>query len=191
MIWYTILNLAILALVLICVRASRQRAAPDERYASGVELVEALQAARSGSLAANAPRGGSLWWWQFHQVAIGLLLAAMPAVGWFIRRSIGAPWGSRIFFAALILATISITARMNLLFTSRVHPGNLDYQRSLVFPWIGWIDAALAILMAAAAVTLVDQDALAGFTIALATVNLASVVLIEPATTKAAGIGGS
>ena len=167
------------------------RAVPDERYASGAELVEALQAARSGSFAAMAPTGGSLWWWQFHQVAITLLLAAMPAAAWFIRRSIGPPWGSRIFFAALILATISISVRMNLLFTSRVHPGNLEGQRSVVFPWVAWVDGVLAVLMLGAALVLQDQDALAGFTIALATVNLASVALIEPATTRAARIGSS
>jgi hypothetical protein len=165
------------------------RAAPAERYASGTDLVAALQAAKSGTFSAATLPGQSLWWWQFHQVAIAILLAAMPAIAWIIRGAIAAPWGSRIFFAALILATISITVRMNLLFTSRVHRDNLDHQRSVVFPWIGWLDCALAVLMIAAALLLQGQDALAGFTIALGTVNLASVVLIEPATTKAAGLG--
>jgi hypothetical protein len=164
------------------------RAAPAERYASGAELVTALQGAGGGAFGTVTPAGESLWWWQFHQAAIGILLAAMPALAWFMRRSIGTPWGSRLFFAALILATISIAARMNLLFTSRVHPGTLEHQRSLVFPWVAWIDATLAILMAAASIVLEGEDALAGFTIALATVNLASVALIEPATTRAAGM---
>ena len=163
------------------------RAAPAERYASGAALVEALEAARHGSVTIT-PVARSLWWWQFHQIAIALLLAAMPAAAWFIRRSIGPPWGSRIFFAALILATISISVRMNLLFTSRVHPGDLEGQRSVVFPWVAWVDGLLAVLMLGAALVLQDQDALAGFTIALATVNLASVALIEPATTKASGL---
>jgi hypothetical protein len=35
-----------------------------------------------------------------------------------------------------------------------------------------------------------NQDALAGFAIALSTVVLASVALIEPATTRAAGVSG-
>lgn len=165
------------------------RAAPAERFASGAELVAALQAARSGSPAATTPAGRSLWWWQFHQAAIAILLAAMPAVAWIIRGSIGAPWGSRIFFLALILATVSITARMNLLFTSRVHPGNLDHHRSIVFPWVAWIDCALAVMMIAAALVLQDEDALAGITIALATVILASIALIEPTTSRAAGLG--
>lgn len=166
------------------------RAAPAERYPSGAELVAALHAVRNGTAAAvTSASERSLWWWQFHQVAIAILLASMPAVAWIIRPSIGGPWGSRIFFAALILATISIAARMNLLFTSRVHPEHLEHQRSIVFPWVAWVDAALAISMLAAALTLHDQDALAGLSIALATVNLASVAFIEPATTRAAGMG--
>lgn len=163
------------------------RAAPEERYASGNELLAALREARgSMPVFAAASNERSLWWWQFHQVAVAATLAALPAIAWTIRQPIGRPWGSRIFFAALVLATISITARLNLLFTSRVHPEGLLRQRSRVFPWIAWIDAALAALMIAAALGLEGLDAVAGLTIALATVILASVTLIEPATTRAA-----
>ena len=171
--------------------AGRAHRAPVHAGSAGRALRVGLAAALEAAIVAprlHASEGASLWWWQFHQVAIAVTLAAMPAIAWAIRRPIGAPWGSRIFFAALVLATVSITARMNLLFTSRVHPDNLEHQRSLVFPWVAWIDAALAVLMIAAALVLQDQDALAGFTIALGTVILASVALIEPATTRAAGI---
>jgi hypothetical protein len=113
----------------------------------------------------------------------------MPAAAWIIRVWIGPPYGTRIFFAALLLATISITARMNLLFTSRVDPGGLERQRSMVFPWLGWIDGAVAALMIGAALALDDRDGSAGLLIALGTVILASVILIEPATTRSAGIG--
>jgi hypothetical protein len=163
------------------------RAAPDERYASGDELLAALrETERAVPASASASDERSLWWWQFHQVAVAGTLAALPAIAWTIREAIGPPWGSRLFFAALVLATISITARMNLLFTSRVHPEGLPRQRRLVFPWIAWIDAALAALMIAAALALEGRDAIAGLTIALGTVILASVTLIEPATTRAA-----
>jgi serine/threonine protein kinase len=166
------------------------RASPDERYASGAELAAALRdAASKPDAAASADTNRTLWWWQFHQIAAAVILAAMAAIAWSIRPTIGAPLGSRIFFTALALATISITARMNLLFTSRVHPGSLERQRSIMFPWVPWIDAGLAVLMLAAALLLENQDALAGFTIALSTVIVASVSVIEPATTRAAGIG--
>jgi hypothetical protein len=173
------------------------RASPDERYASGAELVAALSDTSAGSrVGSGVGTGGyaassdALWWWQFHQVAMAIVLAAMCAIAWGVRPFIAAPNGSRIFFAALVLATISITGRMNLLFTSRVHRGNLGHQRGIMFPWLYIVDAGLAVLMLAAALALDDQDALAGFIIALSTVILASVTLIEPATTRAAEIGG-
>jgi eukaryotic-like serine/threonine-protein kinase len=113
------------------------RADPAERFASGTELVAALRNASAVSAGVAFAPQPTLWWWQFHQAAIAVALAAMPAIAWIIRPSIGPPTGSRIFFAALVLATISITARMNLLFTSRVHRAGLERQRSLVFPWAG------------------------------------------------------
>jgi len=165
------------------------RAEPAERYPSGMELLAALRDA-PGVVTPIQPASpqAALWWWQFHQGAIALALAAMPATAWAIRPMIGAPAGSRIFFVALVLATISITARMNLIFTSRVHPASLGHQRSLVFPWVAWADAALAVTMIVAALALNDRDAAAGLLITLSTVILASIILIEPATTRAAGI---
>ena len=166
------------------------RATPEERYASGEELLVALREATLATAAAamSVSNERSLWWWQFHQVAIAITLAAMPAIAWGIRQPIGAPWGSRVFFAALVLATVSITGRMNLLFTSSINPGGLQQQRGVVFPWVTWIDAALAGLMIASALALEGQDAVAGLTIALGTVILASVAFIEPATTRSAGL---
>jgi hypothetical protein len=166
------------------------RANPEERFASGVELAAALRDASGAMpLAGASAVSNALWWWQFHQAAIAVALGAMPAAAWLIREEIGRPAGSRIFFIALLLATISITARMNLLFTSRVNPASLGRQRSLVFPAVAWIDGGLAVLMIAAALAWSDRDAMTGLLIALGTVILASVVLIEPTTTRSAGIG--
>ncbi|MDQ3488755.1 MAG: serine/threonine protein kinase [Acidobacteriota bacterium] len=163
------------------------RAAPEDRFASGTELAAALRAATGHS--PEAVVEPSLWWWQFHQAAIAISLAAMPAIAWALRPWIGPPHGSRAFFAALVLATMSITARMNLLFTSRVHPRNLRRQRALIFPWVIAVDASLALLMIAAALALDDQDAVAGLVMTLSTIILLSLVFIEPATTRAAGLG--
>ncbi len=79
---------------------------------------------------------------------------------------------------------------MNLVFTSRIHPANLRRQRALVFPWVLVVDAALALLMIAAALTIEDRDAAAGLVISLSTVILLSLAFIEPATTRAAGLSG-
>jgi serine/threonine-protein kinase len=162
------------------------QASPDARFASGTELAAALRASEAGLPV--APTQTSLWWWQFHQVAVALALAAMPAVAWTIRPWIGRPNGSWLFFAALILATVSITARMNLVFTSRVHPSNLPSQRAAIYPWVVAVDAVLALLMIVAALALEDSDAITGLVISLGTVILLSLAFIEPATTRAAGL---
>ena len=86
---------------------------------------------------------------------------------------------------------VSIAARLNLVFTSRVHRSDLAGQRRRVFPWVTMMDGLLSILMIVAAVTIAgDQDAAAGLSIALATIVLVSLIFIEPATTRSAGIPG-
>jgi predicted Ser/Thr protein kinase len=176
---------ALEAIIRRCLRAD-----PAERFPSGQELAEALRAAFSVSAASlRVAPGAPMWWWQFHQAAISVGLAAMPAIAWITRGDLGRPRGSWVFFAALMLATISIAARMNLVFTSRVHPESLAAQRGRVFPWVAIGDALLAVMMIGAGVALAgEQDGVAGLLISVATVILASVVFIEPATTRAAGL---
>ena len=159
------------------------RAAPEDRYTDGAALATALRA----DAHPETPAGRALWWWQFHQVSIAVVLASMPAIAWGIRSDLGSPWGPRVFLGALALATLSITARMNLLFTSRVHPPRLRLHRERVFPWVSVIDAALGLVMIGAALQL-DNDATAGLALTLGTIILASVILIEPATTSSAGL---
>lgn len=164
------------------------RADPSERFSSGAELAAALREPIVDRGRFAATRDGT-WWWQFHQAAISVVLAAMPALAWGTRGILARPRGSWLFFAALVMATVSITARMNLVFTARVDPTSLPRQRAAVFPWIAILDAVLAILMIAAAVALAgDHDVLAGLAISLGAIILVSTAFIEPATTRAAGI---
>jgi serine/threonine protein kinase len=160
---------------------------PDERYRSGADIAAALRNATSKSEDGGAR--DAMWWWRFHQTSAAVFLAVMPAVAWWIRTWIGKPYGSWLFFVSLALATISVTLRLNLAFTSRVHPVLLPAQRRRVFPALPLVDAALAVLMIAAATRLAEaHDEVAGLLIGLGIVTLASVTLIEPATTRAAGI---
>ena len=108
---------------------------------------------------------------------------------WAIRSWVPRPYGSLLFLAALTLATVSVTLRLNLLFTSRVHPGMLVEQRNRSFYGIAFADTALALLLlAAAAVIAGEHDELAALFLSVGIVTLASLGLIEPATTKAAGL---
>jgi serine/threonine-protein kinase len=160
---------------------------PDERYRSGADLLAALRNAAPGG--SGSGERDAAWWWRFHQAAAAVVLSSMPAVAWWIRSWIGRPYGSWLFFLSLALATISVAIRLNLVFVSRVHPEMLRQQRARVFPALPLVDAALAVLMIAAAMRLAEaHDEVAGLLIGLGVVTLASVTLIEPATTRAAGI---
>lgn len=165
-------------------------AIPDQRYSTGSEIAAALRDIYSGGKPSSIR--DAAWWWRFHQAASAMVLSIMPAMAWGIRGFTGIrPYGSWLFFLALALATISVTLRLNLLFIARVQPRMLPHHRSRVFPAVPILDAALALLMIGAAVRLAgEHDEIAGFIIGLGVVIIASVFLIEPATTRAAGVTG-
>ena len=100
------------------------RAAPADRYPSSAALLADLRALASAGSRAPVPQGDALWWWQFHQLAIAVLNGMMPVAVWAIRSAgwIGRPYGSVLFLTTLMLATVSVTLRLNLWFTSRVNP---------------------------------------------------------------------
>ena len=99
------------------------------------------------------------------------------------------PYGAWAFYAVLILATASVTLRLHLLFTSQVHPGMLVRQRARFFRWIAIAEGLLAaVLLASAALLASVRDEVAAVLVSLAIVTFASLGIIEPATTAAAGI---
>ena len=166
------------------------RAKPAERYPSAMELLQDLQGLeQSGSgPSASRPRD-ALWWWQFHQIAIAVLNGVMPAAVWAVRHWIARPYGSALFLATLMLATISVTLRLNLSFTSRIHPATLVEHRTRLFPAIMVADTLLAVALLGTAARLAgDYDEIAAVILCVAVVILASLTLIEPATTRAAGL---
>jgi serine/threonine protein kinase len=166
-----------------------------DRYQTSTLLLEDLRTvAESGAATAALLPGGrrSLWWWQFHQAAIAAVNTVTPITAWAIRRWLERPYGSWIFYTVLALATISVTLRLNLLFTSRVHPDTLETQRARLFPAVAAADALLAAaLMAASAAIAGAHDEVGALLLVIAIVMLASLALVEPATTRAAGIGAT
>jgi hypothetical protein len=123
-----------------------------------------------------------------HQVVLGVVIASMPVATWFVRR-----WdprmGSWLFLVVLALATISVATRLNLFFTSRVNLPHLRDQRRRVYPVMAGAEAILGVLLlASAAMVAGDTDALASVLVTLAVATMASLGVIEPATTAAARI---
>ena len=167
------------------------RATPSERYATAEGLLVDLRTldASSGTTSPPPAHQDGLWWWQFHQTVVAVVNAAVPVMVWAVRHWLGRPYGSTMFLIALALATISVTLRLNLLFTSRVHPTLLIDHRARLFPAVAFADALLATaLLVAAALTAGDHDGIAAVFVSVAVVMLASLALIEPTTTRAAGL---
>lgn len=168
------------------------RVNPAERYPSGAAVLPDLRALRldrdSGGTAIQQP-SSALWWWQFHQVTVAIVNGVTPVAGWFVRRWAGPPYGSIAFFALLALATISVTLRLNLLFISRIHPATLPRHRGRLYTAIAAAEALLAlVLLASAALVAGPYDGMAAILVTLAVVTIASLGIIEPATTSAAGL---
>jgi hypothetical protein len=165
-----------------------------ERYLSADPLLQDLLALRvSGAhpvaaMPVSPPRSAALRWWQIHHGVIAAVIAAMPVATWFVRswnRTIGSP----LFLAVLALATISVTIRLNLLFTSRVNLAHLREQRRRVYPTMATVEAILGVLLlVSAALVTGGSDALASILVTLAVATVASLGVIEPATTAAARI---
>ena len=167
------------------------RATPADRYPTGTELLADLRALTGGGVPvvpSVPPSTDRFWWWRFHQAAIAALTCVMPVAAWVIRGWVR-PFGSPIFLAVLALATVSVTLRLNLVFTSRVHPAMLAEQRARLRMPVTVTDAALALLLLAAATLIAGtRDEIAALLVGLAVVTLASLIAIEPATTRAAGL---
>ena len=119
---------------------------------------------------------------------MAVVIASLPVATWFVRQW-NARMGTRLFLAVLALATISVTIRLNLLFTSRVQHERLEAQRARVYTAMASAEAVLGVLVLLAAALVADtNDALAAILVTLAVATAASLGIIEPATTAAARI---
>ena len=78
-------------------------------------------------------RWRGLWWWQFHQGT--MTVDAVAILAWFRASRAGQSFRTPFFSVVLALAAAAVTLRLNLLFTSRVHPAILGTSVRL-FRWI-------------------------------------------------------
>ena len=137
------------------------------------------------------PAPQDLWWWQFHQCAMAVLVSATPLLSWLVREWVGRPAGTWAFLFVLAMATASVTLRLNLSFTLRIHPSTVAPHRQHLFPWIAIAEALLAVTMVGSAMVIASQhEVMAALLISLAIVIAASLAVIEPATTRNAGLTG-
>jgi eukaryotic-like serine/threonine-protein kinase len=170
------------------------RVAPEERYQTADALLEDLRRLKTSSgsrrpTQAIVDDASGLWWWQFHQAIVGAVDASTPILVAMIRQALGPPLKTWLLLAVLALATAAVTLRLNLLFTARVQLALLPDHRSRLFPWIAAAEAGLALLLLVAGVLVSEtRQAMAAILVSLAIVMIASLALIEPATTGGAGL---
>ena len=170
------------AIVRMCLKGN-----PQGRYASGSELVQALRSLATGSgvAAAGVPSLRAAWWWKFHQVAVAFLtVGAVITVG--VRRQWIGQYGSAIFLAVLVLATISTTLRLHMWFVSQVQPALLAALRARVLRWVVFVEAVeVALFMGIGIRFSGPHDGTAAQLVVVGVFLLLSLIVIEPATTRA------
>jgi hypothetical protein len=171
------------AIIRMCLKGN-----PDGRYASGSELLLALRALNTPAVAPSpaasvAPR--TAWWWKFHQVAVAILtIGAVIVVG--MRRQWIGEFGSAIFLIVLVLATISTTLRLHMWFVSQVHPAMLSALRSRVLRWVVGFESLLLVILLGIGIRFSGtHDGTAAELVVVALLLLLSLIVIEPATTRA------
>jgi predicted Ser/Thr protein kinase len=165
---------------------------PDARYQNGSELVDALAAiaqpaGKSGSSELRVAARPPSWWWQFHQMATAALHALLLMGLWSARSWFDAPWRTLLVFGGLAAATADVTMRLNLVFASRVYPETLGAQRSRLSGPIAAANVTFVLVLCiAAAVAAGQHDELAAALVGGAIISLVSLLVIEPATSRAA-----
>jgi hypothetical protein len=161
---------------------------PEGRYASGSELLQALRSlgtpAVAELMAASAPPR-TAWWWKFHQVAVAsLTIGAVIVVG--VRRQWIGELGSAVFLIVLVLATISTTLRLHMWFVSQVHPAMLGALRARVLRWVVAFESLLLLILLGVGIRFSGaHDGTAAQLVVVALLLLLSLIVIEPATTRA------
>jgi predicted Ser/Thr protein kinase len=168
---------AIGAVVAQCLRQS-----PDERFASASAIVAALEGEPNA-----APAGAPLVWWRVHQLAIVAIYVIAAAAAWQIKDWIETPITLAIFIASGAVATIGGVFRGHLLFTERMNRAHLAQEHRRAARVMVLVDLLFAALLLADAMIVVRVRALpAVFTVSLAVGVALAVLVLEPATTRAA-----
>ncbi|HEY2435171.1 MAG TPA: serine/threonine-protein kinase [Vicinamibacterales bacterium] len=157
-----------------------------QRFPSGTELLAALRAADGpAAIPAAAAERHRAWWWQFHQIAVAAItIVNVVTLG--LRKGYLGASGSWVFFVILVLATICTTLRLHLWFVSQVDRGSLSALRSRVWPWIVASESLQCLALLGTGIALAGfHDATAAQFIVTSLLLLLSLVVIEPATTRA------
>lgn len=174
------------AIIARCVKVD-----PEERYASGRELLEALAATAVSVAAADedgktAP-GSPRWWWEFHQAFVAVLYWLMTWPAWKGRQIVGGPLGRALFILTLIAVIVAAILRLHLWFMSRFNPPELRWARRRAGIWIRLADWLFVASLAATGILVgEDRSPVAIVLLSVAVGAAIAFLVIERATARAA-----
>jgi len=157
--------------------------APADRFASAVQLVDALDTVHV-PLAAVSPHAS---WWRAHQLTICVLYIAGAALAWQIKFRYETPITTAIFVALGAASTIGCVLRGHVVFTEMVNRANLAVERKRTARATRLLDLLAAALLFADGILMAPRLALlAVFALSLGLGVALAAIVLEPATTAAA-----
>ncbi|HYN07213.1 MAG TPA: serine/threonine-protein kinase [Vicinamibacterales bacterium] len=176
------------------------RKAPEQRFRSAHDLIDALEHARAGVAGTTSgarvqpkpitdARAEARWWWQFHQAAAALAYLALLVPLWLVRSALGGRPGLWVFVVGLIAAIVAGVLRLHVWFLVRLAAADWAGRRDPTRAWIRLADVIFAgvLLVGGIAVpTLTTGTALGLVLIASAVAIVLAFAIIEPATARAA-----
>ena len=181
------------------------RKSPGARFQSAHELAAALERLRapgelrrsfrasSGSgvhqIGSSPVPSRARWWLQFHQGAVVVTYSLLVVALWVARGRIGGLSGRLLFLAGLMAALGAIVLRLHLWFTLHSYRGEWTRQHLRAGPWLRVADAAFVATLVGGGLAVVEIDgSLAAILVSAGVSVLVAFAIIEPATTRAAGL---
>jgi len=186
------------AIVRRCLEKSK-----NARYQSASDVARELEALRSGLLlpaaARPSPPGPGLGqagpafearpvrWWVFHQAVAMAVAAGMVWPVAMVHGATGSDWTLALLLSVIAAAAVTGTLRAHLLFLAAFGMGELRAQLGRSAPWLQRSDRLFAALLLLSAVpTARDHPARSAILAAVAVGWMATSLVIEPATRRAA-----
>lgn len=163
---------------------------PEQRYASGGELLAALTTDpepvvrdEDDQTVVASPR----WWWEFHQAFVAVLYGLMIWPAWMGCQIISGSLGRALFFATLVAVIASATLRLHLWFTSRFYPAELHWALRRGGIWLRLADWLFVTSLAVTGILVgEDRSPVAIVLLAVAVAGAIGFLVIERATARAA-----
>ncbi len=161
---------------------------PDRRFASAATLVAVLEGRVPP--AAGGPRTSrdrALWWWQFHQAAATVSYGFLMIPMWRLRHATEGASGMALFLVALVVVVVSGALRLHGWFGARQYHEAWRDQRARGRAAVVTADVIFAATLLGSGLRLLSlDDHVASLLVAASASIVVSLLVVEPATTRAA-----